>query len=101
MPDEIYAKVGAAIRSKRDEVGMSQASLADRTGLGRTSITNIEKGGQAILLHQLISVARALRADPRDFLTDLKPDNTEALPPSKKMAELLSRLDTPVRAQRR
>jgi transcriptional regulator with XRE-family HTH domain len=98
---DIYAKVGAAIRSKRDELGMTQVSLADRTGLSRTSITNIEKGGQSILLHQLVDIARALRADPRDFLADLDHDDVEAAAPSDQMAELLSRLKTPVRARRR
>lgn len=101
MADDIYAKVGAAIRSKRDELGMTQASLADRTGLGRTSITNIEKGGQSILLHQLVDVARALRADPRDFLANLERDDAVEATPSGKMAELLSQLDTPVRGRRR
>ena len=95
MADDIYAKVGAAIRSKRDELGMTQASLADRTGLGRTSITNIEKGGQSILLHQLVDVARALRADPRDFLANLERDDAVEATPSGKMAELLSRTRYP------
>jgi transcriptional regulator with XRE-family HTH domain len=98
---DIYAKVGAAIRSKRDELGMTQASLAHRTGLSRTSITNIEKGGQSILLHQLVDLARALRADPKDFLPDLERDDDKSPAPSNQMAELLSRLNTLVRARRR
>lgn len=92
MASDIYTKVGAAIRSKRDELGMTQTSLADRTGLSRTSITNIEKGGQSIFLHQLVDVAKALRVDPKDFLVGLDSPNTEVVAPSNEMAELLSRL---------
>lgn len=63
MADEVYARIGAAIRSERDDAGMTQASLADRAGLKRTSVTNIENGGQAITLRQLLDVARALGID--------------------------------------
>jgi transcriptional regulator with XRE-family HTH domain len=101
MAGDIYTKVGAAIRSKRDELGMTQASLADRTGLSRTSITNIEKGGQSIFLHQLVDVARVLRADPKDFLADLDTPRAEAAAPSDQMAELLSRLNSSVGTRRR
>ncbi len=59
MSGDVYAKVGAAIRAKRGDIGMTQSALADRTGLGRTSITNIESGTQSILLHQLLGIARA------------------------------------------
>lgn len=103
MADEVYAKVGAAIRAKRTEAGMTQSSLANLAGLKRTSITNIEKGSQAILLHQLVDVARALRAEPGAFLACLEraAEEARAATPDGAMADLLGRLDRPVQARRR
>lgn len=100
MAEDIYARVGAAIRTKRDELGMTQASLAERTGLSRTSITNIEKGGQSVLLHQLVDIARAVNTDPRDFLVNLERDQPKVAAPSSQMADLLRRLDPPARVKR-
>lgn len=70
MADEVYSRVGAAIRSRRDAIGLTQSSLAELTGLKRTSITNIESGGQAVLLHQFIELARALKTGVSELLAD-------------------------------
>jgi transcriptional regulator with XRE-family HTH domain len=43
--------------------------LASAAGLSRSSITNIESGGQAILLHQFLDIAKALNTDPSGILT--------------------------------
>ena len=42
---------------------MTQAELADRLGLGRTSVTNLEKGGQNPPLSLLPDIASALGVD--------------------------------------
>ena len=103
MAVDIYARVGAAIRSRRNEIGMTQASLATKAGLGRTSVTNIENGTQSILLHQLIDVANALRLDPREFLVGLecKPQEPATGARTGMLADLLGKLDQPVQARRR
>ena len=103
MADDVYARVGAMIRAKRVEIGMTQASLAGKTGLGRTSNTNIENGSQSILLHQLVELAQALHIDPREFLCDIDRTRIEASTTSAsgRVAELMSRLDQPIQARRR
>ena len=103
MAFEVYAKVGAAIRSRRNAIGMTQASLATKAGLGRTSVTNIENGSQSILVHQLIDVANALRFDPKDFLVGLecKPREPEAVNRTGLLVDLLGKLDRPVQTRRR
>lgn len=103
MADDIYAQVGATIRAKRGEIGMTQAFLASKAGLGRTSITNIENGTQAIMLHQLVSLARALRADLADLIAgvDQPRDRPGLAAPSGMLVDLLGRLDKPVQARRR
>ncbi len=104
MADEVYARVGAAIRSRRDGAGMTQSVLADRTGLKRTSITNIESGGQAITLHQLLEVARALGTDAGRLLADAEKMDGSAVrssPNHPQATELLERLGGMPRTARR
>lgn len=86
MAAELYARIGAAIRSKRGALGLSQAQLAKRVGLGRTSITMIEQGSQSLLVHQLLQFASALRTTPAELLSeaaherqlDLEPPESDA-----------------------
>ncbi|WFU80746.1 helix-turn-helix transcriptional regulator [Bradyrhizobium sp. CIAT3101] len=47
---------------------MTQEELARRVQLSRASITNIEKGRQRVLLHQLIEIADALDAKPSELM---------------------------------
>ena len=42
---------------------MSQRELGKAIGLARTSITNIERGNQQILLHTLYDIAEALQIE--------------------------------------
>jgi transcriptional regulator with XRE-family HTH domain len=97
MVDDVYAQVGAEIRRRRDGLGLSQAQLASRIGVGRTSITMIERGSQAILVHQLLEIARALRVAPDKLLATVEVDVTAS--PSRdslesaRLLELLSDLE--------
>jgi transcriptional regulator with XRE-family HTH domain len=67
---EFYAAVGRRITKARAG-SLTQEALAKKTALTRTSIINIEKGRQQILLHTLVGIAQALRVP----LTDLVPDS--------------------------
>jgi len=49
-------------------------------GLSRTSVTNIESGKQAVLLHQVYDIARALDTTVQALLPDDKP--ASAMQPS-------------------
>lgn len=64
MHRELYERIGLAVRKRRDKIGMTQATLAELSGLSRTSVTNIERGGQALLVHQLLELAKALGVSP-------------------------------------
>lgn len=55
-----YASFGAAVRVAREAVEMTQADLADRIGLSRPGIANIESGRQGVLLHHGLDIAAAL-----------------------------------------
>lgn len=60
MTDRIYADIGKLIRARREDLAMTQEGLAGRVGLSRTSVTNVESGRQAVLVHQLVRFADAL-----------------------------------------
>ncbi|MDT3438733.1 helix-turn-helix domain-containing protein [Pseudofrankia sp. BMG5.37] len=62
MPDDFLVRFGAAVRQARRRQGMTQAELADRLGLARTSISNIESGAQNLPIGTLPGLAAALGA---------------------------------------
>jgi transcriptional regulator with XRE-family HTH domain len=68
---KLYRDFGNLLRGYRRRLGLTQESLAEDVGLSRTSITNIERGEQRILLHQLYSLADKLRVSPENLLPDL------------------------------
>lgn len=49
---------------------LTQQDLADKVGLTRTSVTNIEKGNQQVSLAMLYRFASALNVSPTDLLPD-------------------------------
>jgi transcriptional regulator with XRE-family HTH domain len=79
VPDELYRGIGIRIRQERERRGWTQGELADRVGLGRTSMTNIEGGRQRLLVHQLWRIARALSIQARDLLPDLPAAQAESV----------------------
>lgn len=67
--DQFYHNVGLLIREARKKANnMTQEALASSVGLTRTSLTNIEKGRQKILLHTFTRIAAALNVEPSDLL---------------------------------
>ena len=68
---ELYRSIGQRIRSAREALGLRQDELATAVSLTRTSITNIERGKQRLLIHTLCDIAEALRVEPADLLPRL------------------------------
>lgn len=64
-----YRNFGLTVRALRESAGMTQARLAQKLGLVRTSVVNIEAGRQRVLLDDLIPMAKALRVNPLDILS--------------------------------
>jgi transcriptional regulator with XRE-family HTH domain len=63
-----YKEVGRRIYKARRGGRLTQQQLADSVQLTRTSITNIERGRQKLLLHTLIDIAKTLRVAPGTLL---------------------------------
>ena len=79
-PSAVYNNVGARIRDERERRNFSQEMLANRVGLTRTSITNVENGRQKLLLHTLFQIADYLGTSPMRLLPACDPDTPVRLP---------------------
>ena len=64
---------GRSIRSYRKQRGMSQEDLAEKSGLSRNYVSDIERGVRNPSLLALIKLSRALRVPLRDLLEDVGP----------------------------
>lgn len=64
--DLLYRLIGERVRSRRGNV--TQSELAERVGLGRTSITNLESGAQRMPLHYLWRIADALGCEVSELI---------------------------------
>jgi transcriptional regulator with XRE-family HTH domain len=76
----IYQMIGARIRDERRKQHLTQDELASRVGLKRTSITNVERGRQKILVHTLVDIANSLGTSPARFLSAFDPKAPLMLP---------------------
>jgi transcriptional regulator with XRE-family HTH domain len=63
-----HAAVGIRVRHIRETLDITQADLAGRCGMERTSINNIEAGRQRLLLQTVEKLARGLGTTPRALL---------------------------------
>lgn len=70
MPRDFMADFGAAVRRLRERRTITQAELAERVGLGRTSMTNLERGRQNPPLSLLPDLARALGVTPTELINE-------------------------------
>lgn len=65
-----YADFGQRVRAARETAGFTQRELADRLGLTRSSVANIEAGRQRALLHVAAAVAETTGTRPADLVPD-------------------------------
>lgn len=66
--EPVYRMIGARIEHLRTVLDVTQEELSERVGLNRTSIVNIEKGKQRILLDDVEKFAKALGTSPKNLL---------------------------------
>jgi transcriptional regulator with XRE-family HTH domain len=63
-PDPFYVATGKALRLAREGKKITQEQVGIAVGLSRTSINNIEKGRQKMLLDTFCNIAQALSEAP-------------------------------------
>src|SRR6476620_6372252 len=62
--------VGARVRARRLQIGMSQEKLAELLGLTFQQVQKYEKGANRISIGRLIAIAKALQVSISYFLED-------------------------------
>jgi len=76
--NRFYVRLGELIRGARTQRRLSQDAVAKRVRLNRTSVTNIERGRQKLLVHTLVDFARALDVEPSKLIPE--PERVSAIP---------------------
>jgi len=85
--DEMYRQFGQRLKGFRQAAKLTQARVATDVGLSRTSITNIERGQQHVMLHQVLLLARSVRVSPAQLLYG-QDASLEDLVPRQQLAKL-------------
>jgi len=60
--EPIYVKLSKLIVARREELGLTQAQLAKKTGISRAYIATMETGRQRIYLHHLLKMEKVLKS---------------------------------------
>ena len=72
MQDDILIRYGQAVRKIRLEQGISQEELADRCGLHRTYISDIELGKRNLSLENIERISISLNKKISDFFEEVE-----------------------------
>ena len=72
MQDHILIRYGQAVRKVRLERGISQEELADRSGLHRTYISDIELGKRNLSLENIERIAISLNKTLSEFFKEVE-----------------------------
>jgi transcriptional regulator with XRE-family HTH domain len=62
------ATMGARIRARREDQGLSQEALAERSGVHWTFLGQVERGQRNLSLHNLLKRAAGLSVDPAELV---------------------------------
>ncbi|MBC8053437.1 MAG: helix-turn-helix transcriptional regulator [Sphingobacteriaceae bacterium] len=65
----IKVKVGQRIKSLRSKLGISQEALANKAGIDRTYVTDVENGRRNIAIENLEKLILALDTTLSDFFS--------------------------------
>lgn len=69
MPNSIKKPFGTSVKTWRNFLGISQEELAERAGLHRTYISDIERGARNVSLESIGRLARALEVSVPSLLS--------------------------------
>jgi transcriptional regulator with XRE-family HTH domain len=68
LPDNFKRRFGRRLKLLRVTRGLTQGQLAERAGMHRTFIGNLERAQRGMNVHRLPYLAAALGLEPRDLL---------------------------------
>lgn len=64
----VYQALGANIAARREALSLTQAEVAQKIGLSRASLANIEAGRQTVALHYVYALTEALGLELAELL---------------------------------
>lgn len=64
----LYKRLGATVRVRRRQLGLTQAELAREVGISRASLASIEIGRQGVSVHRLYVLAEKLGVEAKALL---------------------------------
>ncbi|RIK28032.1 MAG: XRE family transcriptional regulator [Chloroflexi bacterium] len=67
----VEQRLGDAIRTRREELGLSQEQLAFECGLHRTYISQLERGMKSPTVRVLFALAKALKTTPEKLVAQI------------------------------
>jgi transcriptional regulator with XRE-family HTH domain len=70
--NKTLAELGAVVRRRREDVGLSQDELGHLCGLHRTYVGSVERGERNLSLSSLLAICRALQISPHELLKRAK-----------------------------
>lgn len=73
--ESILKQIGAAIKSRREELGMSQEKLAERSGVDRSFICGVERGINNVSIVTLCEILHAMDDNFFDFMKYVSQNN--------------------------
>lgn len=75
MPWDIITsgEIGAAIRKRRKEIGLSQEQLAEKVGVSYQQIQRYENGGSMLNVENIQRIAKVLQVPITAFFTPARP----------------------------
>ena len=82
-------KLGARIKARRKELGLSQESLAELVNMDTPNLSNIERGKRFMTAETLESIAQALKTSERELF-----DFSEQEPQKYYRSDIQKYLDT-------
>lgn len=65
-------ELGARVRKRRSELGLSQMAVADRIGLHFTFVSEVERGERNLSLASLLRLAEGLGVNPAVLVDGLR-----------------------------
>lgn len=71
--ERIKRAFGQAVRLRRAALGISQEELADRAGLHRTYVGDVERGERNVSLVNIAKLAKALGSSPSELFHSVEP----------------------------
>ncbi len=92
--DELVERILLLLRTKMQEIGMSQLDVQESLDWGRTYISQLFRKQKALRVDQVLKILETLGIEPKDFFAELfgEPPTSKAGPPTQQQKDRLDRV---------